>query len=56
MDRLTISSAQTLFGIESEPTHERIALVTDASSGLQAIIAIYSTTRGPSFGGCRLAI
>jgi len=28
-------------------------LATDAPSGLQAIVATYSTARGPAFGGCR---
>ena len=34
--------------------HEQILLCADAASGLQAIIAIHSTLRGPSLGGCRM--
>ncbi|WP_144157739.1 Leu/Phe/Val dehydrogenase [Paraburkholderia sp. BCC1885] len=53
MDRLTTTAAGTLFGLHGEPAHERIVLATDAASGLQAIVAVYSTARGPAFGGCR---
>ncbi|MFP3275942.1 MAG: Glu/Leu/Phe/Val dehydrogenase dimerization domain-containing protein, partial [Paraburkholderia sp.] len=53
MDRLTTTAASTLFGLHGEPAHERIVLATDAASGLQAIVAVYSTARGPAFGGCR---
>ncbi|QDQ80860.1 Leu/Phe/Val dehydrogenase [Paraburkholderia megapolitana] len=53
MDRLSTTTAETLFGINGESAHERVVLATDAPSGLQAIIAVYSTARGPSFGGCR---
>jgi leucine dehydrogenase len=28
-------------------------VANDADSGLQAVIAVYSTARGPAFGGCR---
>jgi leucine dehydrogenase len=42
-----------LFGLSGEPAHERIVLASDAASGLKSIIAIYSTARGPAFGGCR---
>jgi len=53
MDRLATTAPETLFGIQGDPSHERIVLATDADSGLQAIIAVYSTARGPAFGGCR---
>src|ERR1700722_9433149 len=53
MDRLTTTAAGTLFGLHGEPAHERIVLATDEASGLQAIVAVYSTARGPAFGGCR---
>ncbi|QCP53724.1 Glu/Leu/Phe/Val dehydrogenase [Trinickia violacea] len=43
----------SLFGTGEGPAHERIALTTDAQSGLQSIIAVYSTALGPAFGGCR---
>jgi hypothetical protein len=47
MDRLTTTADGTLFGLNGDPTHERIVLATDSLTGLQAIIAIYSTARGP---------
>lgn len=53
MDRLTTNFAGTLFGLHGEPAHERIVVASDADSGLQAVIAVYSTARGPAFGGCR---
>lgn len=53
MDRLTDTAAKTLFGLDREAAHERIVLATDAATGLQAIIAVYNTARGPAFGGCR---
>lgn len=34
--------------------HERVAYVSDAASGLKAIIALHSTVLGPAAGGCRL--
>lgn len=33
--------------------HERVVFGHDASSGLRAIVAVHSTTRGPAAGGCR---
>ncbi|WP_345817812.1 Glu/Leu/Phe/Val dehydrogenase dimerization domain-containing protein (plasmid) [Paraburkholderia sp. PREW-6R] len=53
MDRLNVAANDNLLGLHGEPPHERILMASDAASGLQAIIAIYSTTRGPAFGGCR---
>ncbi|WP_028217693.1 Leu/Phe/Val dehydrogenase [Paraburkholderia oxyphila] len=53
MDRLTTHTAGTLFGLHGEPAHERIVVASDAASGLQAVIAVYSTALGPAFGGCR---
>lgn len=35
-------------------SHERMVLVEDRATGLEAIIAIHSTARGPAFGGCRM--
>jgi leucine dehydrogenase len=52
MDQATFQDAG-LFGLGGEPAHERIVLATDEASGLKAIIALYSTARGPAFGGCR---
>jgi len=34
--------------------HEQVLVFADAASGLEAIIAIHSTRRGPSLGGCRM--
>ncbi len=47
------SGLASLFGTGEGPAHERITLATDAQSGLQSIIAVYSTALGPAFGGCR---
>lgn len=33
--------------------HEEVTFVSDALSGLKAIVAIHNTNRGPSLGGCR---
>lgn len=56
-DRITPEAAGhlagRLFGTGEGPSHERITLATDPESGLQAIIAIYNTSLGPAFGGCR---
>ncbi|MFI0366381.1 Leu/Phe/Val dehydrogenase [Actinomadura sp. 1N219] len=37
----------------TEPRHEQVVFCQDESSGLRAIIAIYSTALGPSLGGTR---
>jgi len=34
--------------------HEQLVFCSDKESGLKAIIAIHSTTLGPSLGGCRM--
>jgi leucine dehydrogenase len=34
--------------------HERVCFVDDERAGLQAIIAIHSSARGPAAGGCRM--
>jgi leucine dehydrogenase len=34
--------------------HEQVVFCSDDSAGLRAIIAIHSTLRGPSLGGCRM--
>jgi len=34
--------------------HERVVFVTDAASGLKAIIAVHSSQLGPAIGGCRM--
>lgn len=35
-------------------THESVHFVSDAGSGLRAIIAVHSTALGPAIGGCRM--
>jgi Glu/Leu/Phe/Val dehydrogenase, dimerisation domain len=52
IDRLR-SPTEHFPGLTSEAADERIVLANDASTGLQAIIAIYSMARGPALGGCR---
>lgn len=44
----------TELGTALRPEHERVFAVSDGATGLQAIIAIHSTARGPAFGGCRM--
>jgi leucine dehydrogenase len=34
--------------------HEQIVLCQDPESGLEALIAVHDTTRGPAVGGCRM--
>jgi len=34
--------------------HESLVFVSDAESGLQAIVSLHSTALGPAMGGCRL--
>ncbi len=34
--------------------HERVVMRYDRASGLQAIIAVHNTVRGPALGGCRI--
>lgn len=38
---------------ERETTHEQVVFGRDGETGLKAIIAIYSTARGPALGGTR---
>ncbi len=42
-----------LFNVLTEYGCESVTFVNDQASGLQAIIAIHSTRRGPAFGGIR---
>ena len=37
-----------------ERGHERVLFVNNEKAGLQAIIAVHNTVRGPAIGGCRL--
>jgi leucine dehydrogenase len=43
----------TLWNSHDFDAHEDVHFITDAASGLQAIIAIHSTHLGPAGGGCR---
>src|ERR1700746_1821481 len=38
---------------DAGPEHEQVVFCSDPTSGLRAIIAIYSTALGPSLGGTR---
>ncbi len=42
-----------MFDSDTFDAHESVTFVSDAQSGLQGIVAIHSTYRGPAFGGCR---
>ena len=42
-----------MFDNASFDGHERVVFGSDAATGLRAIIAVHSTTRGPAAGGCR---
>ncbi len=43
-----------LFDSADFDDHEQVVFVSEPASGLRAIIAIHSTTLGPSVGGCRI--
>ena len=43
----------SIFGLMSDNDYGELHLKRDAESGLNAIIAIHDTTRGPALGGCR---
>ncbi|WP_432975910.1 Glu/Leu/Phe/Val dehydrogenase dimerization domain-containing protein [Dactylosporangium sp. CA-233914] len=45
--------ANTILGRALGGEHEQVVLCHDADSGLQAVIAIYSTALGPALGGTR---
>ncbi len=44
----------TLFDSPAFEGHEAVHAFNDAASGLKCIIAVHSTARGPSAGGCRM--
>ena len=44
----------TLFDSPAFEGHEGVHAFSDAASGLKCIIAVHSTARGPSAGGCRM--
>ena len=43
-----------IFNLREFDGHELVAFGQDAATGLHTIIAIHSTARGPSAGGCRM--
>ncbi|MHB8812776.1 MAG: Glu/Leu/Phe/Val family dehydrogenase, partial [Steroidobacteraceae bacterium] len=43
-----------MFDTAEFDAHEAVNFVTDADSGLRAIVAVHSTRRGPAIGGCRV--
>ena len=42
-----------MFTCKDFDNHEKVVMVSDKESGLQAFIAIHNTKRGPAAGGCR---
>lgn len=44
----------TELGAGRRSGHERVLAISDAAVGLNAVLAIHSTARGPAFGGCRM--
>ncbi len=44
----------SVFSSPAFDQHEAVHFFNDAASGLQAIVAIHSTGRGPAAGGCRI--
>lgn len=44
----------SVFAQEDFADHEQVVFVSDAASGLKALIAIHDTTLGPALGGCRM--
>jgi leucine dehydrogenase len=43
-----------IFDYMAQHKHERLCLTSDSISGLQAVIALHNTIRGPALGGARL--
>jgi len=39
---------------EAFASHETVTFISDAATGLRAIVAIHDTTLGPALGGCRM--
>jgi leucine dehydrogenase len=44
----------TVFSTEAFADHEQVVFVSNAETGLRAIIAIHDTALGPAIGGCRM--
>ena len=49
----TVTRYMTPFDLVDFDGHEAVHFFSDASTGLEAIIAIHSTALGPAAGGCR---
>ena len=43
-----------VFSMKDFDDHEQVVFCRDPASGLNAIIAIHNTARGPALGGCRM--
>jgi len=46
--------AMAVFDLDDFDGHEQVVFAADPESGLQAILAIHDTGRGPALGGCRM--
>lgn len=51
---LPMSVPASVFEHPSFDNHEKVLFATDPQTGLQTIIAVHSTVRGPAVGGCRM--
>jgi len=49
-----VRSIHSIFDAMMQHTHERVCLATDSVNGLQAVIALHNTVRGPALGGVRM--
>lgn len=49
-----MSVPASVFEHSSFDNHEKVLFASDPATGLQAIIAVHSTVRGPAVGGCRM--
>jgi leucine dehydrogenase len=49
-----VRSMHSIFDYMTQHKHEKVYLATDSISGLQAVIALHNTVRGPAIGGVRL--
>ncbi|PIY72666.1 MAG: amino acid dehydrogenase, partial [Rhodobacterales bacterium CG_4_10_14_0_8_um_filter_70_9] len=44
----------SLFSHPDFDDHAQVSFVSDAATGLRAIIAVHDDTLGPALGGCRI--
>ncbi|WP_315980405.1 Glu/Leu/Phe/Val dehydrogenase dimerization domain-containing protein [Aliamphritea spongicola] len=44
----------SIFSHPEYDQHEQVSFYHDPDTGLQAIIAVHNTNRGPALGGCRM--